>query len=160
VFRHDETCLASCRCLIHHLYESSLLPILSVRVRKHGYFISSTERPCSQAFWKADVYFHHRWLRFEQCGPHHGTRNEAHLRLQRFRFLPALEACCCSLWVSPPKSRSRNSLIHNVDNVVFILLVVLRRSTYLDQFFDERNVNNEGTTSTPSRHEPRELARP
>jgi len=50
--------------------------------------------------------------------------------------------------------------MHNVDNVVFIPLVVLRRSTYLDQFFDERNVNNEGTTSTPSRHEPRELARP
>src|SRR5215469_12510667 len=24
-----------------------------------------------------DVYFHHRWLRFEQSGPHPGTRNEA-----------------------------------------------------------------------------------
>jgi hypothetical protein len=23
-----------------------------VRVRKHGYFISSTERPCSQAFFQ------------------------------------------------------------------------------------------------------------
>ncbi len=32
VFRHDETSRASCRCLTHHLHESSLLPILSVRV--------------------------------------------------------------------------------------------------------------------------------
>ncbi len=52
VFHHDETSRASWRCLIHHLHESSLLPILSVRVPKHGYLISSTERPCSQAFFQ------------------------------------------------------------------------------------------------------------
>src|SRR6266699_2688211 len=55
VFRHDETSRASWRCLTHHLHESALLPIPSVRVRKHGSLISSTERPCPQAFWKADV---------------------------------------------------------------------------------------------------------
>ncbi len=47
-----------------------------------------------------DVYFHHRWLRFEQFGPHLGMRNEAHLKLQRFRFLLAFTACCCSLFLS------------------------------------------------------------
>src|SRR6266516_7684557 len=49
-----------------------------------------------------DVCLHHRWLRFEQCRPHHGTRNEAPLKLQRFGFLPAFAACCCSLFLSEP----------------------------------------------------------
>ncbi len=52
VFRHDETSRASCRCLTHHLPESSLLPTLSVRVRRHGYFILNTKRPWLQAFYQ------------------------------------------------------------------------------------------------------------
>ena len=32
MFRHDETYLAQHRCLTHHLHETSLVPILSVRV--------------------------------------------------------------------------------------------------------------------------------
>jgi len=32
VFRHDETYRASCRCLIHHLHETSLVPIPSARI--------------------------------------------------------------------------------------------------------------------------------
>jgi len=43
-----------------------------------------------------DVYFHPLWLRFRQCCSHPLARNEASLKLQRFRFLPALPACCCS----------------------------------------------------------------
>src|SRR6266568_1437595 len=47
-----------------------------------------------------DVCFQNRWLRFEQCGPHPGTRNEAHLKLQRFGLLLAFTACCCSVFLS------------------------------------------------------------
>jgi len=36
----------------HHLPETSLVPIPFVRVRKHGYLISSTERPWFQAFYQ------------------------------------------------------------------------------------------------------------
>jgi hypothetical protein len=32
VFRHHETLRASCRCLIHHLHETSLVPILPARI--------------------------------------------------------------------------------------------------------------------------------
>jgi len=32
MFRHDETYRAQRRCLTHHLYGTSLVPILSVRV--------------------------------------------------------------------------------------------------------------------------------
>ncbi len=32
VFRHDETYRASCRCLTHHLHETSLVPIPSARI--------------------------------------------------------------------------------------------------------------------------------
>jgi len=52
VFRHDETSRASCRCLTHHLHESSLLPIPYRESAQDGYLISSTERPCPQAFFQ------------------------------------------------------------------------------------------------------------
>jgi hypothetical protein len=58
------------------------------------------------------------------------------------------------------KSGQRNRLTHNVENVVLIHVVVLRRSTYLPQFFHERNVDDEGTTSTSSRHRSDILAGP
>ncbi len=57
-------------------------------------------------------------------------------------------------------SRSKNPPTHNVKNVAFMPLVVLRQKTYPFQFFNERNVNDEGTTSAPSRHQPPELAGP
>ena len=44
----------------------------------------------------------YRWLRFGQSCSHPSARNEASLKLQRFHFLPAFSACCCSLWLSPP----------------------------------------------------------
>lgn len=49
-----------------------------------------------------------------------------------------------------PKSRSGNILTHNVNNEAVIYLVVLRENTYPHHFFDERNVDHEGTTNTPS----------
>src|SRR2546423_7351561 len=33
-----------------------------------------------------DVSFHHRWLRFEQCGPHPGTRNSRASSSNAFTF--------------------------------------------------------------------------
>jgi len=38
------------RCLIHHLHETSVVPILSLRVRRHGYFVPGIERLWPQAF--------------------------------------------------------------------------------------------------------------
>ncbi len=49
-----------------------------------------------------------------------------------------------------PKSRLRNRPTHNVNNESVMNLVVLRENTYPYHFFDERNVDHEGTTSTPS----------
>jgi hypothetical protein len=49
------------------------------------------------------------------------------------------------------KSRSRNIPTHNVNNELTMNLVVLRENTYPYHFFDERNVDHEGTTSTLSR---------
>jgi len=46
------------------------------------------------------------------------------------------------------KSRSRNIPTHNVNNELTMNLVVLRENTYPYHFFDERNVDHEGTTST------------
>lgn len=99
MFRHDETSLAPRRCLTHHLPETSLVPILATRVRKHGYFIPDTTRRLPASVLPEDVYFHLRWLRFGQCCSHPSARNEASLKLQRFRFVPAFTACCCSLWL-------------------------------------------------------------
>ena len=48
------------------------------------------------------------------------------------------------------KSRSGNPSTHNVNNELGMNLVVLRENTYPHRFFDERNVDHEGTTSTPS----------
>src|SRR6266487_747436 len=67
---------------------------------QNGSFFLSTERRLPSSVLPEDVSFHHRWLRFEQCGPHPGTRNVAHLQLQRFHFLLAFTACCCSLFLS------------------------------------------------------------
>jgi predicted nucleotidyltransferase len=49
-----------------------------------------------------------------------------------------------------PKSRLGNIPTQNVDNELVIHLVVLRENTYPYHFFDERNVDHESTTSTPS----------
>src|SRR5258706_11034610 len=49
-----------------------------------------------------DVCLHHRWLRFEQSRPHHGTRNLRASSYNAFAFLPAFAACCCSLFLSEP----------------------------------------------------------
>jgi len=38
------------RCLTHHLHETSLVPILPARIRRHGYFVPSTGRLWLQAF--------------------------------------------------------------------------------------------------------------
>ena len=48
------------------------------------------------------------------------------------------------------KSGSGSTPTHNVNNEPVINLVVLRGNTYPYHFFDERNVDHEGTTSTPS----------
>src|SRR5450755_3113469 len=44
MFRHNETSLAPRRCLTHHLHETSLVPILPARIRRHGYFVLGTGR--------------------------------------------------------------------------------------------------------------------
>jgi hypothetical protein len=51
-----------------------------------------------------------------------------------------------------PKSRSRKIATHNVNREPTMTLVVLRENTYPYHFFDERNVDHEGTTSTPSQN--------
>ena len=50
MFRHNETYRAQRRCLTHHLPETSLVPILSLRIRRHGYFVPSSDRLWPQAF--------------------------------------------------------------------------------------------------------------
>src|SRR5260370_41699234 len=101
MFRHDETCLASCRCLIHHLFESSLLPILSVRVPKTATLSRARKDPVLKRSSRGCVL---PSSVVEVCAvlPSPWDAELAGLKLQRFRFLPALEACCCSLWLSPP----------------------------------------------------------
>ena len=44
----------------------------------------------------------YRWLRFEQYGPHHGTRNSRASDYNALAFCSRERACCCSLWLSPP----------------------------------------------------------
>ncbi len=51
------------------------------------------------------------------------------------------------------KSRSGNTPTHNVNNEPVRNLVVLRENAYPHHFFDERNVDHEGTTSTPSQYQ-------
>jgi hypothetical protein len=75
MFRHAETYRASCRCLTCHLDETSFVPILSARIGKPGYFFLGTERLWRKSVLPEDVCLHHRWLRREQSGPGHGTRN-------------------------------------------------------------------------------------
>jgi hypothetical protein len=58
-----------------------------------------------------------------------------------------------------PKSRSGNPPTHNVHNELVMNLVVLRENIYPHHFFDERNVDHEGTTSTPSPYRARSLDR-
>jgi hypothetical protein len=99
MFRHDETSRAQRRCLTYHLHENSLFPSLPVKVlqtatlsraRKDPGFKRSARRcvlPSSVVEVRAV------WL-----SPY--CTELAGLKLQRFRFLPALTACCCPLFLS------------------------------------------------------------
>src|SRR6266536_1021336 len=95
VFRHDETYLASCRCLTHHLHESSLLPIPSVRVPKTATLSRARKDPVLKRSSRGCV-LPSSAVEVRAVWPSPWDAELAGLKLQRFRFLPALEACCCS----------------------------------------------------------------
>src|SRR5260370_30704309 len=102
MFRHDETCRASCRCLIHHLYESSLLPILPVRVPKTATLSRARKDPVLKRSSRGCV-LPSSVVKVRAVWPSPWDAELASLKLQRFRLLLALTACCCSLWLSPPR---------------------------------------------------------
>ena len=99
MFRHDETYLAQRRCLTHHLDETSLVPILSARVSRTATLSRARTSPgfkrsarrCVLASSVIEVRA--VWL-----SPY--CAELAGLKLQRFRFLPALTACCGPLFLS------------------------------------------------------------
>src|SRR6266852_4375915 len=101
VFRHDETSRASCRCLTHHLHESSLLPILSVRVPETATLSRARKDPGLKRSSRGCV-LPSSVVKVRAVWPSPWDAELANLRLQRFRLVLALAACCCSLWLSPP----------------------------------------------------------
>jgi len=99
MFRHDETCLAQRRCLTHHLHETSVVPILSARVPKTATSSwvqkgSGCKRSARGRVLPSSVIEVRAVLPSPYC------TELASLKLQRFRFLPAFAACCCSVFLS------------------------------------------------------------
>src|SRR6266851_3464429 len=99
MFRHDETSRASCRCLMHHLHETSLVPILPVRVPRTATLFrvqkgSGCKRSARGRVLPSSVIEVRAMLPSPYCA------ELASLKLQRFGFLPAFSACCCSLPLS------------------------------------------------------------
>src|SRR5260370_40367124 len=101
MFRHDETYLAHRRCLLHHLAETSLVPILPLRVPRtatlsrvsKGSGLKRSARGCVLPSSVVEV----RAILLSPYGA-----ELASLKLQRFRFSPAFTACCGSLFLSEP----------------------------------------------------------
>jgi len=99
MFRHDETYLAQRRCLTPHLDETSLVPILSARVPgtatlfrvQKGSGFKRSARGCVLPSSVIEVW---AILLSPSCA------ELASLKLQRFGFLPAFSACCCSFFLS------------------------------------------------------------
>src|SRR5258708_21857130 len=115
MFRHDETYLAHRRCLLHHLAETSLVPILPLRVPRtatlsrvrKGSGLKRSARGCVLASSVIEV-------RAMLLSPYCAELGS--LRLQRFGLSLAFAACCCSLplsglceplFLKPPSSFSR-----------------------------------------------------
>src|SRR6266851_387905 len=90
---------ASCRCLIHHLHETSLVPILPARIPRtatlfqvqEGSGFKRSTRGCVLASSVVEI---------RAVWPSPWDAELASLKLQRFRFLLAFSACCCSLFLS------------------------------------------------------------
>ncbi len=115
MFRHNEKYLAQRRCLTHHLHETSLIPILSVRVPKTATSSwvqkgSGFKRSARGRVLPSSVIEVRAILPSPYC------TELASLKLQRFRFLPAFSACCCSfslsesgepVFLEPPSNASR-----------------------------------------------------
>jgi hypothetical protein len=99
VFRHHKTFLAPRRCLTHHLYETSLAPILPARVpgtatsswvqKGSGFKRSARGRVLPSSVIEVRAIL-----------PSPYCAELAGLRLQRFGLLPAFSACCCSFFLS------------------------------------------------------------
>ena len=115
VFRHDETSRAQRRCLTHHLHEASLAPILPARIPRTATSFrvqkgSGFKRSARGRVLPSSVIEVRAILPSPYCA------ELASLKLQRFGFLPAFSACCCSLplselgepvFLEPPSSSSR-----------------------------------------------------
>src|SRR5439155_5935710 len=101
VFRHDKTFRASCRCLTHHLHESSLLPIRSVRVPKTATSSRAQNDPVFKRSTRGCV-LPSSVVEVRAVWPSPWDAELAGLKLQRFGLLLASVTCCCSLWLSPP----------------------------------------------------------
>src|SRR5438132_14130566 len=115
MFRHDGTSRAPRRCLTHHLHETSLVPILSARVSRTATLSrirkgSGFKRSARGRVLPSSVIE----VRAMLLSPYGAEL--ASLKLQRFGFLPAFSACCCSVFLSesgepvflePPSSSSR-----------------------------------------------------
>ena len=99
MFRHHETSRAQRRCLTHHLYETSLVPTLPVKVLWVATLPRVQEDPGFKRSARGRVLpssvieIRAVWL-----SPYYAEL--ADLKLQRLGFLPALAACCCPLFLS------------------------------------------------------------
>src|SRR5438445_13828948 len=99
MFRHDGTSRAPRRCLTHHLHETSLVPILLARVSgmatlsrvRKGSGFKRSARGCVLPSSVIEI---------RAVWPSPWDAELASLKLQRFGFLPAFAACCCSLFLS------------------------------------------------------------
>jgi len=89
------------RCLIHHLHETSLVPILSLRVLRTATLSrvakgSGLKRSARGCVLPSSVLEVRAILLSPYCA------ELASLKLQRFRFSLAFTACCGSLFLSEP----------------------------------------------------------
>ena len=89
------------RCLIHYLHETSLVPILSLRVLRTATLSrvakgSGLKRSARGCVLPSSVIEVRAILLSPYCA------ELASLKLQRFRFSLAFTACCCSLFLSEP----------------------------------------------------------
>src|SRR5260221_11201599 len=99
MFRHNKTYRAQRRCLTHHLHETSLVPILPTRVPRTATLScvpegSGFKRSARGRVLPSSVIEVRAILLSPYCA------ELADLKLQRFRFLPAFAACCCSFFLS------------------------------------------------------------
>src|SRR5215470_9705884 len=96
MFRRDETYRAQRRCLTHHLPETSLVPILPVRIPRTATLSrvpegSGLKRSARGCVLPSSVIEVRAMLPSPYCA------ELASLKLQRFRFSLAFAACCFPL---------------------------------------------------------------